>query len=185
MPGMQILVLGETWNCQMAGFLGSEKQRADESRTTLPGRLRLRAPDGDPSEDCFPPFSQRTRESGVGTPAENFHKRIAAFRRKPKRERENHHRCKLVLPPIKPPLSFPKPDRVTKERFAVANRPQVGRRWPARADQITEQVQVENDEAHQRHAALVSREKREKNRDRDCCGEAVQQQVMITLIFIE
>ena len=64
----------------------------------------------------------------------------------PEGPKEEGHGEKAIAPGIQRPLSFPDPHWVLVERTEIEDRPEVFGRGPARTGEITEQVEVENEE---------------------------------------
>ena len=90
------------------------------------------------------PLPEVADEHFVQPPAEHTNKRIPKLNGEPERPEKQPHRQNPILPGIELELAFPNPHRVFVERSQVEDRPEVLGAWAARADKITEQVQVKN-----------------------------------------
>src|SRR5262245_6199 len=71
------------------------------------------------------------------------------------------------------------------ERSEVANGPKVKRRWPSGPDQVAEKMQMHQQKGKHRHAPPSLRKACQHHRNHCRAQNAMQQEVMKTLVIIE
>lgn len=131
------------------------------------------------------PLAQHRDNHSVPAPAEKFHARKSAPRRKeklPEKQRQGDH---TILPAIQPPLMLPKPERMPEKRLPIRDRPQILRRRPARTDQVAQQMQMKCQQAKQQDAPALAAKAGQQPRNQKRTRPPMKQIMMLLLVIVK